>query len=156
MMRDGARAGVAIVVAGVVAACAVVAPPVSKLPDGSYRLACKDTLASCLGTFETICRWHGYDVISASERRHRTGGQDVPDETIASEVEVRCKSGDALFGGSPAPPPPPTEPASPPAAEPPPAPALPGPCAESSADGGAPSVCGVEESTPNQPPATLP
>jgi hypothetical protein len=106
-----------VVLGSGLAGCAGVAPAVHKLPDGSYRIACKDTLSSCLGAFENICDWHGYDVISASERKLRGDLRDVPDVTVTSEAQVRCKPGEPIFGSSPAPapvvapaptPPPPT------------------------------------------------
>jgi hypothetical protein len=103
-MTLGKRLGLAAVLVSGLVACALVAPPVRKLPDGSYRIACNDRLSTCLGAFENICEWHGYDVISASERRRRTDLRDVPNETVTSEAQVRCKLGEPLFGSSPAPP----------------------------------------------------
>ncbi len=68
-MTFGTRLGLAVVLASGLTACAVGVPAVRKLPDGSYQITCKDTLSTCLGAFETICDWHGYDVISASEQQ---------------------------------------------------------------------------------------
>jgi len=121
--RGGAGPLLLVAVALAAAACAMVAPPVSRLPDGSYRVACNRTLSSCLEAFETICGWHGYDVISASEDRRRGDLRDVPELTIASEAQVRCREGKALFGGGTAAPA--VAPAATPAAaEPPPAPTV--------------------------------
>jgi hypothetical protein len=161
--RAGARPGPIVALAAAAAACAVIAPPVTKLPDGGYRIACDDTLSSCLGAFETICEWHGYDVISATERRRHADLRDVPGVTITSEAEVRCKPGETLFGRSPEapapapapaalapaapptpppPPPPPTPPPPPPTVEPSPPPGPAGSCGISGADGGGTS-CGA-------------
>jgi len=52
MTFGGKRLGLAAVLVSGLAACAVVAPPVRKLPDGSYRIACNDRLSTCLGAFE--------------------------------------------------------------------------------------------------------
>ena len=147
-MTLGTPLGLAVVLTWGLAACAVVAPPVSKLPDGSYRIACNETLSRCLGAFETICDWHGYDVISASERKRRADLRDVPDETVTSEAQVRCKPGEAIFGGSPAPasdvaPPTPPVTAGPPHTT---APAV--GCVAPQADGGASSCSGTSPSVP--------
>jgi len=141
------RPALALVLAVLVAlatACALVAPPLSKLPDGSYRVACKEALSSCLKPFETVCGWHGYDVISASEDRRRGDLRDVPELTIASEAQVRCKEGKALFGGEPAAPVRPATPA-PPLVAPAVAPAAPelpsGPTVELLPTGASPPSC---------------
>ncbi len=145
MSRAGPRGrravALTIVLGAALAACAAIAPQVHKLPDGGYQIACDDTLSSCLGAFETICEWHGYDVISATERRRHADLRDVPDVTIHSEAEVRCKPGEALFGNPPAPPGPPPEAA----ALPPAAPPAPPPRAVPGADGGA-TDCGTPPS----------
>jgi hypothetical protein len=161
MTRGGPRPGLAVL-ALAAAACAVVAPPVSKLPDGSYRVACTEPLSSCLEAFETVCAWHGYDVISATERRrHAADLREVGNETIDSEAQVRCKPGEALFGGSPAAPaPPPAAPApaasAPPqaaplpaaaTAEPPARAAFPTSCEAPAVDGGAPACGGTKAGT---------
>jgi hypothetical protein len=148
----GARSVVVVLAATAAAACATAAPPVSKLPDGSYRVACNQPLSSCLQAFETICSWHGYDVISASERRQNADLREAGNETIASEAQVRCKPGEALFGGSPAAPvaapaPGPAAPAPPPAAATAEA-ASPPSCAAPAADGGAPACGGASSVTP--------
>jgi len=155
--RGGARPALVVLVAIAATACATFAPPMSKLPDGSYRVACKAALSSCLKPFETVCGWHGYDVISASEDRRPGDLRDVPELTIASEAQVRCKEGKALFGREPAAPAPPAASAPPPvapavapaASERPPAPtvelpptgASPPPCLVPPPDGGV-SACG--------------
>ena len=160
-MSFGPRLGLGLVLAAELTACAVVAPAVSKLPDGSYRITCKDTLSTCLGAFENICDWHGYDVISASEQKRRADLRDVPDVTVTSEAQVRCKPGELLFGNSPAPaalpaptPAPAAEPPRPtaPAAEPPHlmAPAM---CVAPQADGGANPCSGASPGTPPAPPS---
>src|SRR3954469_18708186 len=117
------------VAAGWIASCAVGVRYPQKLQDGSYQASCKSPLTSCLKTFETLCEWHGYDVIAASERRSRSDLREIPDVTIKSDARVRCRQPDPLFGRKPAP-----EPAAPappePAAPVPPEPA-PAPCDES-------------------------
>jgi hypothetical protein len=160
--RGGSRPAQVVLAALAAAACAVVAPPVSKLPDGSYRVACTEPLSSCLEAFETVCAWHGYDVISATERRRHADLREAGNETIASEAQVRCKPGEVLFGGSPAAPaPPPAAPApaapAPPqvtplpgaaTAEPPASAAFPASCEAPAVDGGAPS-CGGTSAGPS-------
>ena len=146
------RAALVLGLGAALAACAV-GPQVRKLPDGGYRIACDATLSSCLGAFETVCAWHGYDVISATERRRRLVPGELHDETITSEAEVRCKSGDALFGVSPAPPPaapaaPAPAPAPPPTVEPSVSVVPDGVCGVPAADGGAPASCGEGPASP--------
>src|SRR5206468_1820772 len=73
---------------------------------------------------ERVCEWHGYDVISASERRKRHDLREIPDVTVTSQAQVRCKDSDPIFGGrpapqAPAPAPPPRPPSSAPPAPPP-------------------------------------
>lgn len=127
MIRGGTRQGPVVAVAVALAGCATGASQgnnLRKLPDGSYEVACRQTLATCLQAFETVCAWHGYDVISAAERRQRADLRDPAEETIDSEAQVRCRSGEALFGSSPsAPAPPPPAAAAP--SVPAPAPAVP-------------------------------
>jgi unsaturated rhamnogalacturonyl hydrolase len=91
----------------VVAACSLVGRPPEKLPDGSYRASCDTPLTKCLEPFEQLCEWHGYDVISGSEKRRRTDLREIPEVLVSSEAQVRCKPGEPLFGTRPAPPPPP-------------------------------------------------
>lgn len=146
MTRGGSRSALAVL-ALAAAACAVVAPPVSKLPDGSYRVACTKPLSSCLEAFETVCAWHGYDVISATERRQHADLREVGNETIASEAQVRCKPGEALFGGSPAAPAPPQAPLPAAATAEPPASATFPACEAPAVDGGAPSCGGTSAGT---------
>src|SRR5439155_22544516 len=72
---------------------------------------CDASLASCLEAFERICDWHGYDVISANERRHHDELREVSNVRITSEAVVRCKQAEPLLGSPPSPPPaPPTPP----------------------------------------------
>jgi hypothetical protein len=161
VIRGGGRPGLFVAVAFALAGCATVAPAPRKLPDGSYQLACSVTLATCLQAFETVCAWHGYDVISGTERRRRADLRDVPEETITSEAQVRCKAGEALFGGSPAaaaPPPAlqaagPTAPALRPAptAEPRSVAAPATVCSATPADGGAPTCGGPSSTTSGAP-----
>src|SRR5262249_37477222 len=103
------------------------------------------------------CSWHGYDVISATERRQHADLREAGNDTIASEAQVRCeahvrcKEGKALFGAAPAPPaPPPVAPAVAPAVsgrppastvEVPPTAAAPSSCLAPPPDGGA-AACG--------------
>ena len=156
-MTFGTRSGLAVVLTWGLVACAAVAPPVSKLPDGSYRIACNETLSRCLGAFETICAWHGYDVISASERKRRADLRDVPEETVTSEAQVRCRPGEAIFGSSPAPAsavaPAPNSPATP---EPPNATAPAVVSAAPQPDGGGPPCGGPSPVTPAAAPPALP
>jgi len=111
-----------------IGACALIAHHPQKLPDGSYQTACDAPLSSCLQEFETLCEWHGYDVIAAGEKRTRPDIRDVPNVVIHSEARVRCKPAEPIFGRSPPPPapepPPPTliPPTAPPPPPPPPAP----------------------------------
>ena len=96
-----------------IASCALAAHHPQKLPDGSYQASCTTPLTSCLQTFETLCEWHGYDVLAASERRTRSDLREIPDVTINSEAHVRCRQPEALFGGTKhavEPGPPPAEP----------------------------------------------
>src|SRR5262252_3604104 len=74
-----------------IGACALIAHHPQKLPDGSYQTACDAPLSSCLQEFETLCEWHGYDVIAAGEKRTRPDIRDVPNVVIHSEARVRCK-----------------------------------------------------------------
>lgn len=151
MIRGGTRQGPVVAVAVALAGCATGASQgnnLRKLPDGSYEVACRQTLATCLQAFETVCAWHGYDVISAAERRQRADLRDPTEETISSEAQVRCKSGAPLFGRSPdagptapatpaaLPPGPPPASAAPAAAEPP-VDVTPAACAVPTPDGGA-------------------
>ena len=92
-----------------VAACALVARQPERLPDGSYRVSCPAPLSNCLETFDRVCEWHGYDVLSASESRNRSDLREIPDVKVSSTAEVRCKPADPVFGGSPAPPTPPPQ-----------------------------------------------
>ena len=62
------RLGV-LLAGGWIASCALAGHHPQKLPDGSFQASCTTPLTSCLQTFETLCEWHGYDVIAASERR---------------------------------------------------------------------------------------
>ena len=93
------RLGV-LLAGGWIASCALAGHHPQKLPDGSYRASCTTPLTSCLQTFETICEWHGYDVIAASESRTRSDLREIPDVTINSEAHVRCRQGEPLFGGT--------------------------------------------------------
>jgi hypothetical protein len=107
--------------AGGIASCAVGVRYPQKLQDGSYQASCNAPLTSCLKTFETLCEWHGYDVIAASERRSRSDLREIPDVTIKSDARVRCRQPEPVFGGKSAPEPPapaPPEPAAAPCPEP--------------------------------------
>jgi unsaturated rhamnogalacturonyl hydrolase len=106
------RLGV-LLAGGWIASCALAGHHPQKLPDGSYQASCTTPLTSCLQTFETLCEWHGYDVLAASERRTRSDLREIPDVTINSEAHVRCRQAEALFGGTKQaaePGPPPAEP----------------------------------------------
>jgi unsaturated rhamnogalacturonyl hydrolase len=92
------RVGAGLAVCSI-AACALVAPRPERLQDGSYRAACNAPLTSCLSTFDDICEWHGYDVLSASENRSRRDLREIPEVLITSEAHVRCREGKPLFGG---------------------------------------------------------
>jgi hypothetical protein len=158
VIRGGARPGLVVGAAFALAGCATVAPAARKLPDGSYEIACAQPLATCLQAFENLCTWHGYDVISAAERRQRADLRDPQDDSISSEARVRCKSGEPLFGRSPtagptapatpAPPPAPSQAPAPPAAAEPSAAVTRAACSASTADGGAPACGG---SNPGRP-----
>ena len=96
MIRGGTRQGPVVAVAVALAGCATGASQgnnLRKLPDGSYEVACRQTLATCLQAFETVCAWHGYDVISAAERRQRADLRDPAEETISSEAQVQLQVG---------------------------------------------------------------
>jgi hypothetical protein len=142
MIRGGTRGGLVLAVTLALAGCATVASQPHKLPDGSYQIACAETLATCLQAFEQVCAWHGYDVISAKERRRHGDLRDVPVETITSEAQVRCKPGEALFGGTTSAPPAPAPAAPAATAEPPSIAASTLSCRVPAADGGAPSCDG--------------
>src|SRR4051812_30621990 len=128
--------GVGLAVCGI-AACALVTHQPQKLPDGSYRVACNASLTSCLEVFERVCDWHGYDVISASERRHHDDVWEVANTVIASEAVVRCKQPQPLFGAG-APRSPPAPPASPPPTPPLVQPSVPATAPAPATDGGVP------------------
>jgi hypothetical protein len=155
VIRRGAVASRAFTLAAALAAalgaCAAIGPQVHKLPDGRYQITCAQPLSRCLEAFETICDWHGYDVLSATERRKRGDLRDSPNETFGSEAEVRCRPGEALFGGASTPPAPATPAPAPvapaPVAPPRPTVEAPGPggvpaCAGANADGGT-AGCGT-------------
>ena len=90
------RLGV-LLAGGWIASCALAGHHPQKLPDGSYQASCTAPLTSCLQTFETLCEWHGYDVLAASERRTRSDLREIPDVTINSEAHVRCKAARTPF-----------------------------------------------------------
>lgn len=73
-------------------------PKAEPLPDGTYRVACDKALADCLSPFDK-CH-HGFDVVRASESRHRRGPEPLPAEYFESEAILRCRQPSRLLGGT--------------------------------------------------------
>lgn len=69
------------------------------LPDGSFRIECRKSLAFCLDELtEDICRDYGYDVVQAKEVVTRNGVEPVNSIVTTSEAVIRCRSSGALIG----------------------------------------------------------
>ena len=95
------RGALALIAGCGLLACAATVGRPQQLPDGTYQLACQTRLSTCLTAMDNICFGHGYDVLTANERRTN---RDVPQalgETITSEAHVACKQGEPLFGHAP-------------------------------------------------------
>jgi hypothetical protein len=81
-----------------------------KLPDGTLRIKCQGSLASCLARADDICRGGTYDVVRARDQRDRYGPEfgTAQVEVRSSEAFVRCLAGGRPLGGlDPLTPPPP-------------------------------------------------
>lgn len=81
-----------------------------KLPDGTLRIKCQGSLASCLARAEDLCHGTTYDVVRARDQRDRYGPElgTAQVEVRSSEAFVRCGSrGRPLGGIDPLTPPPP-------------------------------------------------
>jgi hypothetical protein len=72
-----------------------------KLPDGTLRLKCQDSLAGCLARAEDICHGNTYEVIRARDQRDRYGPElgTAQVEVRSSEAYIRCGSHGRPFGG---------------------------------------------------------
>ncbi len=75
---------------------------VRKVSDRTYAVTCRDSLERCLIPVQEICVTHGYDVLSATERRAYSGPMP-PDgyESVEAEATVRCRQATPLFGQDP-------------------------------------------------------
>ncbi|HWP06377.1 MAG TPA: hypothetical protein VNN72_11570 [Polyangiaceae bacterium] len=143
-----------------VLACAA---PVKLVPiaERTYQLECRQALATCLVRVQELCSSHGYDVLTATERRETSGASPVEGEYVKSSATVRCRVAVPVFGQDPNPPPPPiasTAPASAPASAPPPNPASAPPpnLAPSSTSPPSPSSTSAPGSAPSAEPPILP
>jgi len=135
-----------------VLACAA---PVKLVPiaERTYQLECRQALATCLVRVQELCSSHGYDVLTATERRETSGASPVEGEYVKSSATVRCRVAVPVFGQDPNPPPPPiasTAPASAPASAPPPN------LAPSSTSPPSPSSTSAPGSAPSAEPPILP
>lgn len=85
------------------------APPgtLTRVADGTYRVECKQALATCLVRVHEVCSSHGYDVLTATERRETSGAAPVDAEYVKSSATVRCRVAVPVFGRDPNLPPPP-------------------------------------------------
>src|SRR5262245_53389636 len=72
-----------------------------RLPDGTYRLECKSSLARCLERAEDACHGARYQVLRAADERDYYGPEEAKSEVRSSSATIRCGSmGRPLFGGS--------------------------------------------------------
>jgi len=74
---------------------------VTRLSPGVYQVECKDSLAVCLASVQDSCRDHGYDVLSASEKRDYVELHPEGYESVKSSATVRCRQAVPLFGRDP-------------------------------------------------------
>jgi hypothetical protein len=82
---------VSSLVAAVAIGCATTAAErPERLPDGTYRLSCAKSLSQCLARFDACTT--GFDVVRGEENRRRFGPEPWPDETVASEAVLQCRS----------------------------------------------------------------
>jgi len=72
-----------------------------RLPDGTLRIKCQDSLAGCLARAEDICHGNTYEVIRARDQRDRYGPEmgTAQVEVRSSEAYVRCGSRGRPLGG---------------------------------------------------------
>jgi hypothetical protein len=73
----------------------------TRLDNGDYRVACSSRLLYCLEPAAKVCGEHGYDVVSAEERRELVGPSPYASETLKSSAVVHCHQPKALFGSEP-------------------------------------------------------
>jgi hypothetical protein len=92
---------------------------VTPIADRTYQVECEQALTSCLVRVQEMCSAHGYDVLTASERRETSGPSPVQNELVKASATVRCRQAVPLFGADPNPPPPPIASVAPPTAAPP-------------------------------------
>ena len=79
-------------------ACASTTVPVSRLPDGSVRLACDGSLGPCIQKAEELCKGRGYVVLGGVSKRELFGAEGGLSrvEVRKGELLIRCvdRSGD--------------------------------------------------------------
>jgi hypothetical protein len=78
-------------------ACTSVREGRTALPDGSYQLRCRKTLADCLTDLADVCSANGYDVLRAKQERNIYGVEPVSTTYIDAEAIIRCRSASAVF-----------------------------------------------------------
>jgi hypothetical protein len=69
------------------------------LPDGSYRLDCRVTLAQCLTAVEDVCP-QGYDIVRAHQDVRVAGPREISEPTVTGEAVARCRYEQGVFGGA--------------------------------------------------------
>jgi hypothetical protein len=87
----------------------------TRLNNGDYKVQCSGHLLPCLQPAATACGEHGYDILSAEERRDLIGPSPFQTEVLKSVAVVRCHTPKPLFGSGPEPLPPPSASGLPPA-----------------------------------------
>lgn len=108
MFAHHARSAVLGASLGALSAFACAAPvTLVPLADRTYQVECRQALASCLVRVEELCSAHGYDVLTATERRETSGASPVDAEYVKSTATIRCRLAVPVFGADPNPPPPP-------------------------------------------------
>jgi len=68
------------------------------LDDGTYKVACRKSLADCLGSVDAVCP-DGYTVVRGEETWERLGSPPVVTEIFSAEAVVRCQTKKTVFGG---------------------------------------------------------
>ena len=76
-------------------------PGFERLANGDLRVACNGPLAGCLSPVADACAEHGFDVVTATERRETTGAPTEQANLLHSEATVRCRRAIPLFGHDP-------------------------------------------------------
>jgi len=156
--RAGSFVGIGVALAATLG-CASPAQ-VTRVSPGIYQLECKSSLAVCLVSVQEQCRAHGYDVLSATERREYVADSPESHEWVKASAKVRCREAIPMFGPDPNLPVPPAASAAAPAvatpstAAPPVTAVAPAPPAPSPPPSAAPSP--PPSAAPSPPPPAAP